>query len=153
MQCTKPDGLKWNTIFNLFLYSLGFAKNVIDHALYSLNKTLTMFSNSWMLHTWLPMCLLQNPPIKILPCRDQQILSCDLQERSSNILSQSTHHPISIRHDHILDISYPGHHPFTRFPDTFDRFNFDPTPFTVDSTFELALSERISATTTKLHLL
>ena len=36
MQGTKPAGLQWNTIIDLFLSYLGFVKHVIEHDIYTL---------------------------------------------------------------------------------------------------------------------
>ena len=43
MQGTKPAGSQWNNIINLVLYSLGFIKNLIDYALFTLQKNSTKY--------------------------------------------------------------------------------------------------------------
>ena len=38
IQVTKTSGRQWNTIINMFLYSLIFSKHAIDHVIYTLIK-------------------------------------------------------------------------------------------------------------------
>ena len=66
-----------------------------------------------MLHRWIPVCLLHNKTLQRLTYRYQQVIPCDIQGMSSYILYKSTHNTIPIWHQHIIEISHPGHHTCT----------------------------------------
>ena len=152
IQGTESVGHQWNTILNSVLYFLGFTKNVIDHALYTLKETPTkdilrvVCSTDNLIFAYYRIHLLKqllagiNIYLPVISKEGTQLSYLNLR---------------IIQYPYGISIDQPSHIQETILAKwltyTSEKVNSFPTPFKADTTFELTLENTLPDKPYELH--